>query len=272
MEEYKKHERLAIRENKHLVVEEHILLDIQPLHWHSYFEIEILFAGSGDCIINDDKFETPKYNVFLLTPTDFHSYRAVDETRFINICFDNELISESDIVSLVFSNNDNAYRFEDEEFERIFNAAKLLKHEYESDGECQRQLLHYIIRKILNKNTLTDKADNNNTHSRGIKNAIIFTELHFRENIKLSDVAEAAGYAPAYFSDIYRRATGETYSESLCRLRLANARMMLANGFSVSDACYLSGFGSLSNFLEAFKKKYGIPPSKYIKEFSDKKQ
>jgi AraC-like DNA-binding protein len=31
----------------------------------------------------------------------------------------------------------------------------------------------------------------------------------------------------------------------------------------VSGACFLSGFGSLSNFLEAFKKECGMTPREY---------
>ena len=90
-------------------------------------------------------------------------------------------------------------------------------------------------------------------------------EMHFAEKITLDDVAAEAGYHPTYFSELFKKVTGETYIDMLTRLRLGHAKSMLANGFSVSDACFGSGFGSLSNFLELFKRNCKITPSEYRK-------
>ena len=90
-------------------------------------------------------------------------------------------------------------------------------------------------------------------------------ELHFREDISLASIAAEVGYHPAYFSELFKRTTGETFMESLTKLRIGYARSMLLSGFSVSDACFLSGFGSLSNFLEMFKRNCKITPSEYRK-------
>ena len=89
--------------------------------------------------------------------------------------------------------------------------------------------------------------------------------MHFAEKITLETVAAVAGYNAAYFSALFSRLTGETYIEALSRIRLGHAKSMLASGFSVSDACFMSGFGSLSNFFTAFKKKYGVSPKEYVR-------
>ena len=64
---------------------------------------------------------------------------------------------------------------------------------------------------------------------------------------------------------MFHRATGESYLEALTRLRLGYARSLLAGGFSVSDACHLSGFGSLSAFGNAFRRHMGISAAAYRK-------
>ena len=97
---------------------------------------------------------------------------------------------------------------------------------------------------------------------------ISFIEAHYAEKITLDDVAAAAGYHPTYFSELFARVTGETYIDMLTRLRLGHAKSMLANDFTVSEACFRSGFGSLSNFLETFKKNCGTTPSTYRKMHS----
>ena len=89
--------------------------------------------------------------------------------------------------------------------------------------------------------------------------------MHFKEPITLARLAAEAGYHPSYFSEQFRRVTGEGYADTLARLRVGYARSLLANGFSVTDACFASGFGSLSAFGAAFRRLVGEPPSTYKK-------
>ena len=86
------------------------------------------------------------------------------------------------------------------------------------------------------------------------------------ENIGALALAKEAGFHAMYFSSIFKRATGESYVQRLNHLRLEYAATLLANNYSVSYACFESGFGSLSNFFTAFKKKYGMGPREYAKE------
>jgi len=99
----------------------------------------------------------------------------------------------------------------------------------------------------------------------GMKKAVAYIELHFREKISLERLSALSGYHPTYFSELFRKLTGETYIERLTSLRVNYAKALLANGVSVSEACFESGFGSLSNFLSVFKDRCGMTPSQYRK-------
>ena len=140
-------------------------------------------------------------------------------------------------------------------------AAELLRHACESDGPCKGQLLEYLLSSFSQK----DLQQGSNEQLTGIRKAIAYMELHFREKISLEQLSKLSGYNPTYFSELFRKATGQSYIRRLKELRLRYAAMLLRSGVSVSDACYASGFGSLSNFLAAFKEKYGVPPSTYYK-------
>ena len=266
MENLKNYERIQIENGKSLTVTTHIAPKDYPMHWHNFFEIEILLSGAGTCIINDKEYDMQKYNMFFLTSTDFHYIKITDEARFINISFDVDMIDERDLSTLVLSQTKRGFSLPADEYERIISAAMLLEHECETNGTCQRQLLQYILSFILQKDENERSTVANLEQYSGIKKATIFMELHFRENITLKQIAKEAGYHPAYFSEIFKKITGESYIEALTRLRLAYAKSLLANGFSVSDTCFLSGFGSLSNFYTLFKKKFGTSPSEYSKK------
>lgn len=266
MESFKNYERIQIENGKSLTVTTHIAPKDFPMHWHNFFEIEILLSGKGTCIINDKEYDLSEYNMFFLTSTDFHYIKITDEARFINISFDVNMLNERDSSFLILSGAERGYNLSADKYERIISAAMLLQHECDTNGICQKQLLEYILSYISQKSEDHSSYSASSEQYKGIKKATIFMELHFRENITLKQIAKEAGYHPAYFSEIFKKITGESYIEALTRLRLAYAKSLLANGFSVADACFLSGFGSLSNFYTLFKKKFGSSPSGHTKK------
>lgn len=266
MNEILKHERLELEEGKSLTVGTHTVYFNHPLHWHSFFEIEIILSGEGKYVVNGVEYDIADANVFLLTSTDFHYLKLNGTAEIINISFDETMMSDADMTALVFSKISRAYSFVGEEYSRIINIARVLEHECAIDGDCRASLLGYIIKCLIRKNEFVPDIDTTDNSLRGIRRAIIYMELHFRENITLESVAKEAGYTPTYFSKLFKRATGKSYIEMLTKYRLGYARSLLANGFSVADACFSSGFGSLTGFQEAFRKKYNTSPNEYKKK------
>ena len=259
----KKSERRSLPSGRSLTVEKHSVTGNHPLHWHNYFEIEIILSGSGKYIINDIEYDISSNNAFFLNPTDFHYLNVEKTTELINISFDNTMLDDKDMTLLVSEKNRRSYTFDRAAYDRLLCAANILQHEYKIAGDCQKQLLQYVVKCLQRENIISKEKYE---HNSGVKNAIIYMEMHFSERITLKDVATAAGYHPTYFSKLFARITGETYIDMLTRLRLGHAKSMLANDLSVCDACFQSGFGSLSNFLEAFKKHCNMTPSEYRKK------
>ncbi len=257
--------RIPMEGNKtDLYVNLHPIDGFFPLHWQSFFSIEIVLEGTGVYSVNDVRYDVGTYKAFLMTPTDFHYLDFDGHALLFNIGFVESTLPERDLAALIAENRQTAYALTDEEYKRLVSAAELLRDEYEKNGDCKFSLLQYVVRMLLRKNPEKPKK----TYFTGIQRAIAFTELHFKEQISLEDVATEAGYTPAYFSRLFKQTTGESYSHTLTRYRLGFAKSLLANGFSVTDACFSSGFGSTSNFLEAFKKFEGLSPSEYKKQFA----
>ncbi len=256
-------DRLSIENGKHLQVSEHTVDVAHPLHWHSFFEIEIVLSGAGKYVINDVSYNIENKNLFFLTSTDFHYLKLDKTTRVINISFDETMVDERNLGELLYAQNDRAYQFDREEYERIVKASELLRHECEIEGECRKNLLQYILRCIFRKNQ--SRADDliSNVQYRCIRNSITYMEIHFKERITLQKLATEAGYHPTYFSELFKKITGENYIDTLNKLRVGYAKMLLTNDFSVSNACFMSGFGSLSNFLATFKKHCQMSPLEY---------
>ena len=260
------HTRVMLPAGRHLSVNDRTVEPLYPVHWHSHFEIEIILGGEGVCRINDVSYPIPEYRLFFLSPTDFHALDTRGDMRLINVSFDEEMLDGQDVAALLSPGLGRAYPLGEGEHERLVSAARLLEHEERTGGDSCRALLSYLVKTLLRGQVGANQAaPEAQERLAGIRRAYLYLEMHFKEPITLATLAAEAGYHPTYFSEVFHRATGESYLETLTRLRLGYARSLLAGGFSVSDACHLSGFGSLSAFGNAFRRHMGISAAAYRK-------
>ena len=248
--------------NQHIAVKRQVYC-AYPQHWHNYFEIEIVVAGKGIHILNGSAYPVSKGDVYLLTPIDFHEIEATSDIEIINISFDDVWLPEDTRSFLYTADFIKKRRLEGNEYHRLVMAAELLQQEYESDALCVDQLLNYILSRFLLHSIQKNEGFAMQEQLTGIKKAVAHIEIHFREKITLELLADISGYSPTYFSELFKKLTGETYLERVTALRINYAKGLLSRGLSVSDACFESGFGSLSNFLTVFKAKCDMTPSQY---------
>lgn len=248
----------------HIEVENHTSLSY-PRHWHDYFELELLMRGTATHDLNGTAYAISPGDAYILTPVDFHEIKADTPIELVNISFDALWLSEEMRSVLYASNLCKTRRFDEEEFDRLTGALELLRAECKENGPCIRQLLEYILSRFVPLVWRNAEPTTSKQHQNGIMRAVEYIELHFREKITLEALSRISGYHPAYFSSLFSKVTGQTYLERLTALRIDYAKMLLTNGVSVSEACFASGFGSLSNFLSMFKQACGMPPSEYRK-------
>lgn len=262
MADYRADNRLSLSGGVHLSAGCRKTEACYPVHWHDHFEIELILAGKGACGINGKDYNIPEYSLFFLTPTDFHSLTPQGAVTLVNISFDETVLSGQELGALLSPAMARAYPLDPEEGELLSAAARLIVHEHESGGDCMRALLTYFLSFLFKKNTAVPLGQRQ-ADEDGIKRAYTYLELHFKEHVTLATLAAEAGYHPTYFSELFHRVTGEGYADTLARLRVGYARTLLSGGFSVTDACFASGFGSLSAFGAAFRRLVGTSPAAY---------
>jgi AraC family transcriptional regulator len=96
---------------------------------------------------------------------------------------------------------------------------------------------------------------------RRIDRAVQLVETGFSRPLTLADLASAAGLSPFYFARAFRRFVGVPPHRYLTAVRLRHAARLLDEGATVTFTCYEVGFGSLSHFVTAFRKRFGVVPS-----------
>ena len=91
-----------------------------------------------------------------------------------------------------------------------------------------------------------------------------YIDQNYRRAISLEDVSAFTGFSKYYFSRVFKRQTGESFSEYLRQKRVSAAEdLLIHTGRSIQDIALDSGFGSVASFNRAFREIRGCTPSNY---------
>jgi AraC-like DNA-binding protein len=82
--------------------------------------------------------------------------------------------------------------------------------------------------------------------------------------LSLNEMADIAALSPFHAVRVFRSITGYTPAAMQTAVRVQEAkRLLVAEGSSVTDACYAVGFSSLGSFSQRFATLTGVNPSEY---------
>lgn len=249
------HEDFFIRKKK---------LHDYELHWHDYFEIELVLSGTAVHELNGIKYHLLPGDIYLLNPTDFHSIKSNDAEVY-NIMFSESLLNDELLQKILSVENNLAFHLDEAEFHRVVTLIEQILFESKSDDEYSadyiKNLLECLFIIFLRKCDFS-AAPVAASASAQIRKALLYIHGHFRENPSLETVSRLSGFNKNYFSTLFHKSTGKTYKEYITVLKLEHSKkLLLAGKLSISEICFASGFSSLPNFLRSFKSHFGVSPS-----------
>ncbi|MBK8454892.1 MAG: AraC family transcriptional regulator [Thiofilum sp.] len=130
-------------------------------------------------------------------------------------------------------------------------------------------LAHYPDYRLLSSVQLQSFDDD--ASLRQISEAVDYITTHYAHPFSLADIAKKLGMSESRFSRYFHRATGNTFTDFVNRLRINRAcQLLIETDQYVSTICYNVGFNNVANFNRRFLELKGISPRDYRRQGAER--
>lgn len=252
-----------------------------PIHTHGVYELNFISGGRGVRRIIGDSVELiGDKELVLVTKSDLeHTWQQGEcqqrDVREITLQFAPDLLPSVLLLKNQFLS-----------IERMFTRAQsglLFSHDVTEQAETQLNEILTIhdsfeqvlaLMKLLHILSLDDgarelastgfAAATEFTDSRRVKKVDQYLREHFREEVRLKDLADLVGMSEVGFSRFFRMRTGVPMSAYLINIRIGHAtRLLIDTTDNISEIAYSCGFNNISNFNRIFLKYKNLTPLQF---------
>ena len=248
-----------------------------PVHRHEEYELNFLSNCNGARrVVGDSVEELDGYDLVLVGHGIEHGWEqhncSNDKIREITIQFSHDLFGESLLgktqlapIRKMLERSANGLVFGNEAILKVFNRLDRLTKTEKGFFRMLELLavLHELAesgdyRRLSSSSFVSNRPA---VDSRRVLKVQEYIDAHYREEVRLADLADLVGMTPPAFSRFFKLRTGRSISDYLIDIRLGHAtRALVDSTMSVAEICYSCGFNNISNFNRIFKKKKGSSP------------
>jgi len=130
------------------------------------------------------------------------------------------------------------------------------------------QLENWIINILKSMNELMLKQ--NMPEKRDVVEEVkVYLSRNFDKDITLTDISEKFFINPYYFSQLFKKKTGDTYQNYLTNLRISRAvKLLEKTDLKIYEICEMVGYTDTNHFYKIFKRIMGVRPAEYRKNLN----
>ncbi|MFJ5621589.1 response regulator [Peribacillus loiseleuriae] len=150
--------------------------------------------------------------------------------------------------------------------DELFDEKKIVQ---QTDGlKDLEQFQDWLVEKIT---TICDhhqmKDKENIRHKQAVEYMIQYIHEHYSENITLNDLSERVYISRNYLSQMFKKATGQSFNHYVNKVRMEKAKFMIIEGnYLIYEVAEKVGFKNTPYFSSLFKKYMGVNPTELLKQ------
>lgn len=238
------------------------------VHFHRDIEIIHVVSGCLDMTVRNEKKMLMAGDVMVASSYESHGFKTVGASEFRVFIIPAEIVPEYIACTTNKMLTTNFFQKCDRS-EKLFSLLEMLVPC--ANTEITLAGIGYIYA-ILG--TLTEELGlvPSTEHKKSediLRKMLIYVDEHFREELKISDIANHFGYHKDYLSKIFNTGVGYGFNQYVNILRVKYAkRLIVQEKLTLDEIGTESGFQSALTFRRAFIDYYGQTPSEYRKNLS----
>ena len=242
--------------------------------------IYLVLQGSKRAYLEDDIYNYDAFNYLVLTvplPIEAHIIQASQSKPYLALRLDIDL----DIVRELLENMHGDQKHDKENSRGIyispiedellngFCRLMALSHSQDENFENNQRILVPMIKKEIFYHVLCGKQGGllkaiaqGQRQQAKISQAIHFIQKHIDQPLDVQNLAKGANMSVSSFHQYFKDITGFPPLQYIKTLRLHLAkRLLLQDGYSISEAAYQVGYSSASQFSREYKRLFNMSPS-----------
>lgn len=229
-------------------------------HFHKNLELIYVLKGELCCTVNSANYKVSSGEFALFLPYDIHSLTPNGPCEYWILIFSSDFVHSfsKEIVGKV----GNGCAFKAAKPVEDFVKAQLINNNTPSKYTL-KSCLYAICEEYLKNIKLINKDRKQAEAITLIADYVL--EKH-KEKISLSDIATTLGYDYNYMSRYFKNVFNMSFTDFVNLYRLETAIELLENtNKSILEIALASGFQSMRNFNDYFKKNLNTTPREYRK-------
>lgn len=254
------------------------------IHYHSLIEISLILRGKGVYKTKDYAYIINEGDLFFYRPNEAHCITDIEDegmellnlhiapyylyTNFQNALNGNYI----KILTANFplkSNKINDF-LSDTQVKEIKTLLFSIRREFEKKQSDYITLVNNYISTVFillaRCHTNTRFSQKEIQSQQKILKAIEYIDAHYKEEIKLDELAEEVCYSRCYFSSIFKQYMGMSLWDYICIKRIEEALAEIkTTDKNILDIALDCGFNNTVNFNKIFKKYTNLSPSAFRK-------
>lgn len=248
-----------------------------PFHYHDFHKLLIHIRGNVSYSIEGKSYDLNPYDIVIVNAGEVHRPILNDDSIYerIIIYISKEFLDDYLDLSKCFTEaascKSHVLRSIHSKSSILLQCISRLTQSLNDDGYANKLYQKILLLEFLIQ--LNRAADEGNIEYIGtyssngkILEIINFLNDNLTNKISIDDISSKFFLSRYHLMHTFKEETGYTIGEYITTKRLLLAREMLAeknnHDITASEVSQKCGFGSYSSFVRAYKKTFGISPSK----------
>ncbi len=264
----------------------HLYNDDKPMsmHIHDCYEIYYSVCGGKQFLIDNRSYSIQDGDIFFINQFESHHLSKIDSqvheriVLSISPVFLKNLSSAATDLNYCFSCRDqigHKLSLNPEQQKRfLYHIHKILSTSGFGSDLVERAsftelmvFLNRIFYRKAHENHTEElpvyKAEESPSKHQQVDDILTYINQNIHEPLTIEDLSAHFYLSASYLCRIFKANTGTTINKYITAKRITIAKILLAEGYTVGEACEKSGFNDYSNFLKSFTRAVGISPKKY---------